>query len=422
LLPLTVLALGIVVAGSGCATAITSTPYTIAPDSAGVVGKVVSDTGGDVQYWAQYGPTTAYGSETPHQTVNVAKGALVTVRPAIDGLQRASTYHYRLCASDAQQKGGPGCGQDQQFTTQSAGCGETVTTDVKLTGDLDCPQEAGFVIRADGVDINLAGHSMFGGITSGGGGPRAIDDSGGYDDLTVSNGSLAGFGFSIFIDGGSRNQILDVTAGAAGNAVTIAGGTGNEIRRSRLFGRSFGIRVTASNGLVIADSRAEGSFGSAIEVSGDQARIVRDETPHSGGAMSVTSGIQLAGSGGRIVDNTVDGAWDVGGIAVYGTNNTVLDNDVRNAAFPCCPVDSESIGDGIFVGTGSSGTVLRRNRGDSNAGDGIQIRSAGVKLESNHAFSNGDLGIEAVAGVIDLGGNTAGLNGNPLQCVNVFCP
>jgi hypothetical protein len=354
--------------------------------------------------------------------VNVAKGALVTVRPTIDGLQRATTYHYRLCASDAQQKGGPGCGQDQQFTTQSAGCGETVTTAVKLTGDLDCPQEAGFVIGADGVDINLAGHGMFGGITSGGGGPRAIDNSGGYDDLTVRNGSLAGFGFTIFIDGASRNQILDVTAGAAGNAVTIAGGTGTEIRRSRLFGRSFGIRVTGSNDLVIADSRAEGSFGSAIEVSGDQARIVRNDTPHSGGAMSITSGIQLAGSGGRIVDNTVDGAWDVGGIAVYGTNNTLLDNDVRNAAFPCCPLDSEAIGDGIFVGTGSSGTVLRRNRGDSNAGDGIEVRSAQVKLESNAAFSNGDLGIEAVAGVIDLGGNTAGLNGNPLQCVNVFCP
>jgi hypothetical protein len=410
------------VACCGCATAITSTPYTIAPDSAGVVGKVVSDTGGDVQYWAQYGPTTAYGSETPHQTVNVAKGALVTVRLAIAGLQRATTYHYRLCASDTQQKGGPGCGQDQQLTTQSAGCGETVTTDVKLTGDLDCPQTAGFVVGADGVDVNLAGHGMFGGITSGGGGPRAIDNAGGYDDLTVRNGSLGAWGFGIFTSGASRNRILDVDAGAAGDAVTIQGGSGNEIRNSGVFGRSFGIRVSDSDGLVIADTRAEGSFGSAIEVSGDQARIVRSETPHSGGAMSITSGIQLTGSAGRIVDNTVDGGWDVGGIAVYGPNNVLLDNDVRNAAFPCCPLDSAAIGDGIFVGTGSAGTVLRRNRGDSNAGDGIEVRSAQVKLESNAAFSNGDLGIEAVAGVIDLGGNTAGLNGNPLQCVNVFCP
>jgi hypothetical protein len=407
---------------SGCATAITSTPYTISPDSAGVLGKVVSDTGGDVEYWAQYGPTTAYGSETQHQTVNVAKGTLVTVRPLIGGLQRATTYHYRLCARDAQQKGGPGCGADQQLTTQSVGCGETVTTDVTLTGDLDCPQAAGFIVGADGVDVNLAGHGMFGGIASGGGGPRGIDNSGGYDDLTVRNGSLAGFGFAIVVDGGSRNQILDVTASAAGNAVTIEGGASDEIRRSRLFGRSFGIDVADSDGLVIADSRAEGSFGSAIEVAGDFARIVRNETPHSGGAFGLTSGIQLAGAGGRIVDNTVGGAWDTGGIAVYGPNNVLLDNTVRNAEFPCCPLDFEGIGDGIFVSAGSSGTVLRRNRGDSNDGDGIEVRSPGVKLESNSAFGNGDLGIDAVAGVIDLGGNTASGNGNPLQCRNVFCP
>jgi hypothetical protein len=383
---------------------------------------VISDTGGAVEYWVQYGPTAAYGSETPHQTVDAAPGTLVTVRPSIEGLQRATTYHYRLCASDSQQKGGPGCGMDQQFTTQSVGCGETVTTDVRLTGDLDCPQAAGFIVGADGVDINLAGQTMFGGIASGGGGPRGIDNSAGYDDLTVRNGGVAGFGFAIFIDGGNRNRLLDVTAGAAGNAVTIEGGADDEIRRSRLFGRSFGIKVAASSGLVIADSRAEGSFGSAIEVAGDFARIVRNETPHSGGALGLTSGIQLTGAGGRIVDNTVDGAWDTGGIAVYGPNNVLLDNNVRNATFPCCPADFAGMGDGIFVSAGSSGTVLRRNRGDSNEGDGIEVRSPGVKLESNTAFSNGDLGIEAVAGVIDLGGNTAGLNGNPLQCRNVFCP
>jgi len=407
---------------SGCATAITSTPYSISPDSAGVLGKVVSDTGGGVEYWVQYGPTAAYGSETQHQTVNVAQGSLVTVRPVIGGLQRATAYHYRLCARDAQQKGGPGCGADQQLTTQSVGCGETVTTDVTLTGDLDCPQAAGFIVGADGVDVNLAGHGMFGGIASGGGGPRGIDNSGGYDDLTVRNGTVGGFGFGVVIHGANRNRILGVHSGVAGNAVTIDGGAANEIRRSDVFGRSFGIKVTDSDGLVIADSRSEGSFGSAIAVSGDLARIVRNETPHTGGSFSVTSGIELIGSGGRITDNAVDGAWDLGGIAVYGPNNAVLDNEVSNAEFVCCPTDSDANGDGIFVGPGSSATALRRNSSNSNAGDGIEVRSAGVKLESNGAFSNGDFGIDAVAGVIDLGGNTAGSNGNPLQCRNVFCP
>jgi Right handed beta helix region len=383
---------------------------------------VVSTTGGAVEYWVQYGTTTAYGSETPHQTVNVTQNTFVTVRPKIEGLQRSTTYHYRLCASDTQQGGAPGCGVDQRFTTQSVGCGETVTTDVTLTGDLDCLQVPGFNVGADGVDINLAGHGMFGGIASGGGGPRGIDNSRGFDDLTVRNGTVGSFGFAIFIDGGNRNRILNLDAGAAGNAVTISAGADNEIRRSRLFGRSFGVEVTGSDGLVIADSRVEGAFGSAIAVSGDFARIVRNQTPREGGTFSINSGIQLSGAGGRIVDNVVDGAWNTGGIAVTGPNNTLLDNQVSNAAFPAGPLPFDGIGDGIFVGAGSSGSVLRRNRSDSNAGDGIEVRSPGVKLESNAAFGNGDFGIDAVAGVIDLGGNTAGSNGNPLQCRNVFCP
>ena len=34
---------------------------------------------------------------------------------------------------------------------------------------------------------------------------------------------------------------------------------------------------------------------------------------------------------------------------------------------------------------------------------------------------NDDLGIEAVFGVIDGGGNIARNNGNPRQCMNIFC-
>ena len=64
---------------------------------------------------------------------------------------------------------------------------------------------------------------------------------------------------------------------------------------------------------------------------------------------------------------------------------------------------------------------LRRNRTDRNGDDGIDVRSDKVALVANRARWNFDLGIEAVAGVLDGGGNRAFGNGNPLQCVNVFC-
>ena len=345
---------------------------------------------------------------------------MLPVTVELSGLSASAVYHYRLCARDNAQEGGPGCGEDRRLTTQSVDCGDTVTVDVRLTGDLDCPQIAGLIVGADGVEIDLAGHGMFGGITSGGGGPRGIDNSGGYDDLTVRNGTVGGFGFGVVASGADRNRIVDVQAGAAGNAVTIEGGQANEIRRSGLFGRSFGVLVTDSDGLVVAGTSSDGFFGDGISVNGDFARIVRNRVIRAGGEFPVASGIELTGSGGRIAENLVDGAWSAGGIVVSGADNVLVENEVFRAAIPDVP-PATAMGDGIFVGAFSSGVTLRRNRTEQNEGDGIEVRAPGTRLADNAAFNNGDLGIEAVTGVVDLGGNTAGGNGNPLQCLNVFC-
>ena len=75
----------------------------------------------------EFGLTSAHGSETSHATVTTQQNVPQSVAVVISGLARSTLYHYRLCARDAQQKGGPGCGTDQQLTTQSAGCGETAT-------------------------------------------------------------------------------------------------------------------------------------------------------------------------------------------------------------------------------------------------------------------------------------------------------
>ena len=99
----------------------------MAHDSASIDGTVVSDAGGQVEYWVQFGPTSAYGSESAHQTIATAENTPTGVRASVDGLARSTTYHYRLCAQDGSQKGGPGCGEDHRFKTQSFACGETVT-------------------------------------------------------------------------------------------------------------------------------------------------------------------------------------------------------------------------------------------------------------------------------------------------------
>jgi Right handed beta helix region len=372
-----------------------------------------------VEYWAQYGPTASYGSETTHQTVSVAKNTLRTVYVTISGLQRATTYHYRLCSRDSQQQGGPGCGDDKTVTTQTYGCGETVTTSFKLTGNLNCLQQPGFVVGASGLDINLAGHLMYGGITSGGGGPIAIDNSGGYDDVTVRNGTINNFGYGVATRDADRNHILHINTTDAGDAITIAGGRGIEIRHGALFGRTSGIRVDHSDGLVVADTSSEGVFGDGVEATGDLARIVRNRFVRSNGEFPVASGVHLIGSGARIADNLVQGRWSAG-IVVWGTSNTLVDNQVFGAAKPDIPNPPPELGDGIFVGVLSSGVVLRGNTSEDNAGDGIDVRASGASLESNQAFGNGGWGILAVPGVTDLGGNAGG--GSAGDCQNVFCP
>jgi hypothetical protein len=261
---------------------------------------------------------------------------------------------------------------------------------------------------------------MFGGIFSGGGGPVGIDNSAGHDDVTIRNGTVGNFGFGIVTEGASRNHIPGITANAAGNAVTVTGGADNEIRHCELFGRSWGIRASGSTGLIVADSSFVGGFSSGAEVSGDRARIVRNRAVTQGVSSSDVSGIRLTGSAGQVRHNHVDGPWPAGAISIAGSNNTVAENSVTNAA-PLFATGRDSDGDGIFVNAFSTGTVLKGNDATSNEGDGIDVRARAASLEGNHAFGNGGWGILAVPGVTDLGGNAAGGN-NAGQCRNVFCP
>ena len=405
---------------TGCATGLTGPTTDVGPEGARIGGHVISDAGGPTEYWVQYGLTTAYGSESAHQTIETTENQPASVAVPIEGLERSTTYHYRLCARDSEQTGGPGCGPDRRFTTQAVGCGETVTADLRLTGNLLCQQTDGLIVGAHGVEINLANHVLEGGITVGGGGPTGILNSGGYDDLTVRNGAVVGFGFGVSSDG-NRTRVLDVFASAAGNGVTFTGGAGSEIRNSEVFGRTWGISAESAPGLVIAGSDFEGFFGGGLTATGDFARIVRNRVINRGHEFPVAPGVELVGSQARIADNEVAGPWSRGGIVVSGASNALLDNTVSGAAVPDVPSTSAVFGDGIFIGAFSSGTVLRRNVANGNEGDGIEVRASGTRLGDNTANENGDLGIEAVAGVIDLGGNSASGNGNLLQCLNVVC-
>jgi len=413
-----VLALLVGVGCTGCATGTTGDPWGLSGTRAAVFASVATNSGGEVEFWVEYGTSTGYGSQTAHQTETLDKNTSTTRILTIDGLQRSTTYHYRVCARDSQQTGGPGCGEDRQLTTTNVDCGDTITTDLRLSGDLNCIRTGGRdgpVVGANGIDIDLNGHEVSGV-------QFALANSGGFDDVTIRAGTLYAYSDAVVLEDASRNRVVAVGAGrledpfsgpSTSTGISITGGQANEVRRSALQGSSLGVWASGSPGLLVVDSSGTVGAGSrgggtAVRVNGDLARVLRN---------NFRANISVSGSSNRIVGNDVEGVYF--GIQVTaGHDNLVAGNQVHDTVtLPFAPEG----GDGIFVTDTAIGSRLRDNVVTSSFDDGIDVRNATTKLRDNRADDNEDFGIDAVAGVIDLGGNTASGNGNPLQCRNVFC-
>jgi hypothetical protein len=74
----------------------------------------VSPHGTETSCYFQYGPTIAYGSQTPPAMASIGP-AEVKVTQLIAGLQSGTVYHYRIVATNAV---GTSVGQDVAFTTK----------------------------------------------------------------------------------------------------------------------------------------------------------------------------------------------------------------------------------------------------------------------------------------------------------------
>jgi hypothetical protein len=94
--------------GSSYAQSVTSASATLAGG--------VYPNGSDTTYWWQYGPTTAYGFQTPATDIGSGTAA-VPVSDTLPALSPATTYHYRLVA---QNSSGTTYGYDFTLTTASA--------------------------------------------------------------------------------------------------------------------------------------------------------------------------------------------------------------------------------------------------------------------------------------------------------------
>ena len=109
---------------SGCAFGEPRPPTSVGETSATLNANMFSDVVGDTEYWFDYGPTTGYGSQTPHRTVFIDDGAAHPVSEPVSGLAQGTEYHWRICAQDeGEDPPRTVCSADQTFTTSQSPAG-----------------------------------------------------------------------------------------------------------------------------------------------------------------------------------------------------------------------------------------------------------------------------------------------------------
>jgi parallel beta-helix repeat protein len=345
-------------------------------------------------------------------------------------------------------------------------CGEVITTDTTLHTDLvNCPNN-GIVIGADGITLDLNGHTIDGdGAPTIGCDPRTeFCDEGlpnfGHDGVTVMHGSIRDFAFGPEVASARHVRLLDISSTRQTFFGALFFRSARSVVRSGSFSRNIapegdGIGVFSSDHLRILHNEIRRNPGPGVHVGDSAENLIKGNSFSRNGPgitleeanrnqvqrnhLSRRGGILVApgdrnviasnrvsraqdsiaiekGRGNLVAGNLVVGSHGDGirlGIrrpSIGGANNVVRRNRVRGSA-----------DDGFHVYEKDDHSILRRNLATGAGDDGFDIEGRRSKLTRNRALRNHDLGIEAVRGVIDGGGNEASGNGDPRQCRRIAC-
>lgn len=344
-------------------------------------------------------------------------------------------------------------------------CGDVITTDTTLSADLlDCPG-AGLVIGADDVTLDLADHTISGTVVHGAScGPvHGIDDTGGFDGLTVENGTVEGFDDGVELIGATDSSVkhLAVEANNCDGVFVSDGSHGTNVSSSSATLNDFrGIVVRDSNDVRVAHNTVRANDHSGISafrsrslrikgnsvsgkgrthggraefgielVTGSTTRVVRNEVAkhrqvgiilfdgsrrnviaHNSVELSLLNGIFLEGGsnrnvvgGNEVSDTFADRAF--GGIEVLESSaNRIRSNTVEGNVF-----GGVVIGGVSEVPGASAHNVVAGNAVCRNPDDGIILGpdAAHTRAVRNNACENGDDGIQAAPASGALGANEA---------------
>lgn len=296
----------------------------------------------------------------------------------------------------------------------SLACGQEITEDTTLDRDLTCRSGPALIVAADGITLDLGGHTVFGDRMGGNTGPGIVLRD--VHRATVRNGTVQYFGAGVVIAGGGHNVVENVVAqdnigttqGDFGDGIVLDGSSDNRIEENTVQ------RNGPFSGISLLNESQRN------EVRGN---LVADNSMSHVGDPSAgrqDMGIRMEGPGAS--DNVVEGN------AVTGSGAdgiVVLPTCLDPTSDPPCVGASANAGNRI-AGNTSNGN------GRSGAGDGIRLFSMAAPVAptrttiadnvANDNTTNG-ISIDARATSNTITGNRANGNGrfdghdnNPQPC------
>jgi len=291
-------------------------------------------------------------------------------------------------------------------------CGQTLTQSVRLANDLtDCPGD-GLVIGADGITVDLNGHTIDGTVTAttcdrpdafatGVGNP-------GHDGVTVKRGTVqqfdVGVGAGSGNDGMSGGRVHHMTLRddrfegvSLGSGAGTAATAGNRIDDNEVSGVACGdgLKLNTGKDNEFNNNRLENVATGIVICCGEgtDGNVAQDNTLSRVGEIGI---LGFSSGGGKVTGNTL---LDIGGegILVNGstTNELVQDNAIARTGQAgirvesCCGDDGDvptairvegntltATGDGIWL-VDSDRDVVTRNSvtqaGTSGSGFGVGV-------------------------------------------------
>jgi large repetitive protein len=288
-------------------------------------------------------------------------------------------------------------------------CGSVLTHSVKLRADLTGCAGDGLVIGADGVTVDLNGHTLGGtGAASDG-----VTNFGGYSHMTLKNGTVAHFGGVLTVTGDPQVRSTDVvvrnvkaTDGVARVRVFAA-----NTSRLRLEHNAFGggIQVFDSDHAIL-DANVVHGGGIAFFGTADENRVSHNAIDGSDESGILFYGGFGASRDGRITDNTIDGAAHQGiHLAGHVTRAVVRHNTVAHVQAGGITVDSTD--DDFGQPLVPTGNLISRNVITASF-DGLEVVEADRNLITHNTvigagtfgdptgeFGTGGLGIGVASGI-----------------------